>query len=176
MDKGWVSGSTVGYKAGSTELSSSCERPFHQRRQPSQTSRWTGTAAATACPRKIRHRGATLGRPRESHPAPPDRSVSLLSGVPAQAPEVGGLWPGRSRLRLPLAAASSCSWTGQPADCTRSVLHSSLEWLSLVPFQLPTLHRLQYTTAPFVMQIGKLGEVFLLALSTEEYREVFKTY
>lgn len=30
-------------------------------------------------------------------------------------------------------------------------LHFSLECPSLVPFQLPTLYRLHYTTAPFVM-------------------------
>lgn len=61
---------------------------------------------ATARPRELRHRSAALGSGKaEGEPpraAPPDRSGSLLWGAPAQAPEVGGLWPGRG--------GSGCLW------------------------------------------------------------------
>lgn len=100
VDKGRVSGSTVGYKAGSTELSSSCERPFHQRRQPSQTSRWTGTASATARPREVRHRSAALGRLRESHPAP----RHLTGAAPCPGPRSGWSLGGEEAAQ----AASGC--------------------------------------------------------------------
>lgn len=48
--------------------------------------------------------------------------------------------------------ARSRSWAGGgPQTALGTFLHFSLECPSLVPFQLPTLYRLHYTTAPFVM-------------------------
>lgn len=102
-----------------------------------------------------------LGSQRtENHLLPVWEPCSLLSG-PVQW---GNLWcvslgskSGWSLQRevLPHSASGwsqflQLAWR-QPTDCTHAFLHFSLECPSLGPFQLPTLDRLHYTTAPFVM-------------------------
>lgn len=62
----------------------------------------------------------------------------VISGVPVLAPKVGGLCRGRCSLILPLAEASSCSWT---RAAHRLHLHIS-SFLTWVPFfsSLSTAH------------------------------------
>lgn len=69
------------------------------------------------------------------------RSEWVVRGDEARAP------------RCPAAGLSQLLQLGRrrPQTALGTFLHFSLECPSLVPFQLPTLYRLHYTTAPFVM-------------------------
>lgn len=123
-------------------------------------SRWVRSGRG---PRRFRRAGA---------PLPVGGALGRGRGVPALWPPAGPAVVGSARVirralrsewvvrgdearapRCPAAGLSQLLQLGRrrPQTALGTFLHFSLECPSLVPFQLPTLYRLHYTTAPFVM-------------------------
>lgn len=116
-------------------------------------------AAERGCPARRGPAGAGGARRGRGQGGARGRSEAagrwMRGAGPGRAAASG--WSGRTEARaLPAAPAPararSRSWAeGGPQPALGTFLHFSLECPSLVPFQLPTLYRLHYTTAPFVM-------------------------